>query len=89
MRKTNLVLVEGARRDEAPHRWHGTVELAVTRAIDAGFHVGRQVRIGSIPGSVVGYNIAHFGRFAGASYPVLVQTEFGVTKCSLSELAAA
>lgn len=89
MEKTRLILVDGARRGEAPHRWHGTVEQSVIHAIHAGYRVGRRVRIGQVEGSVVGYNIGSFGRFGGASYPLLVQTAYGVTKCSLNELAAA
>lgn len=89
MNTTQLFLVEGTRRSQAPHRWHGSVEQAVIRAIQAGFRIGRRVRLGRIEGSVVGYNIGHFGRFDGASYPLLIQTEFGLTKCSLRELAAA
>ena len=84
-----LSVIEGKRSGNCPHPWHGSVEHAVNRAIRAGYRVGRRVRIGHIAGCVVGYNIGHFGRFSGASYSLLVRTEFGVTKCSLAEVAAA
>lgn len=89
MSSAPLVLVQGTRRDDIPRTWHGMVEQAVTRAIQAGFHVGQHVRIGRIDGHVVGYNIGNFGRFSGARYPLLVRTEFGVAKCSMREVAAA
>jgi hypothetical protein len=40
-------------------------------------------------GSVIGYNIASSGRFGGASYPLLVETEFGIAKCSMTEVCPA
>ena len=48
------------------------------------FHVAANV-----PGSVIGYNISNFGRFSGASYPLLVETEYGIAKCSMRELSPA
>ncbi|ATE62581.1 hypothetical protein [Thauera sinica] len=84
-----LFLVEGGRPNGHAEHWHGGVEQSVDCAIRAGFRIGRRVRIGRIPGAVVGYNISRFGRFCGASYPLLVETEFGVAKCSLHEVAAA
>jgi hypothetical protein len=47
------------------------------------------VRIGQVDGNIVGYNIGHFGLFSGRDYPLLVRTRYGITKCSLSEVAAA
>ena len=64
-----------------PNGWYG--------AIDAGYRIGRHVRLGRVPGSVIGYNISNFGRFSGASYPLLVETEYGVTKCSMREVSPA
>lgn len=84
-----LVLVEGGRTDSHDGHWHGCVEQAVDGAIRAGFRIGRRVRIGRVPGAIVGYNIGRFGRFSGASYPLLVKTEFGIAKCSLREVTAA
>ena len=59
---------------------------AVNTAINLGFVVGREVLVGSVPGIVVGYNIACFGEFIGDAYPLLVRTALGVTKCAADEL---
>ena len=61
-------------------------ELAVQGAVRRGFVVGCDVLIGKIPGIVVGYNIAGFGRFIGATYPLVVRTALGIAKCSPDEL---
>lgn len=62
---------------------------AVASAITRGYVVGREVLIGRIPGIVVGYNIASFGQFVGTSYPLVVRTALGVTKCGVDELSLA
>ena len=62
---------------------------AVNLAINRGFVVGREVLVGSIPGIVVGYNIASFGQFVGNAYPLVVRTALGVTKCSIDEVSLA
>jgi hypothetical protein len=49
--------------------------------------VGREVLVGTVPGIVVGYNIASFGNFIGNAYPLVVRTALGVTKCSADELS--
>lgn len=67
----------------------GPIESAVHRAMADGYVVGRQVRIGKIAGIVVGYNIASFGQFLGAAYPLVVFTPFGISKCSLAEVSLA
>jgi hypothetical protein len=59
---------------------------AIHAAISRGFVVGREVLVGSVPGIVVGYNIATFGNFMGNTYPLVVRTALGVTKCSADEL---
>lgn len=59
---------------------------AVRFAMDCGFLIGREVLVGNVPGIVVGYNIAHFGSFAGNAYPLVVRTALGVTKCGVEEL---
>ncbi|OHC61579.1 MAG: hypothetical protein A2040_12000 [Rhodocyclales bacterium GWA2_65_19] len=56
-------------------------------AINRGFVVGREVLVGSIPGIVVGYNIASFGQFVGNAYPLVVRTALGVTKCGMDEVS--
>ena len=71
---------------EQPGRVIGS---AVNVAINRGFVVGREVLVGSIPGIVVGYNIASFGRFVGSAYPLVVRTALGVTKCSMDEVSLA
>jgi hypothetical protein len=58
----------------------------VSAAINRGFVVGREVLVGSIPGIVVGYNIASFGKFVGNAYPLVVRTALGVTKCGMDEV---
>jgi hypothetical protein len=65
------------------------IESAVHAAILRGFVVGREVLVGRIPGIVVGYNIASFGRFVGVTYPLVVRTAMGVAKCSTDELQLA
>ena len=63
------------------------VGAAVNAAISRGFVIGREVMVGSIPGIVVGYNIANFGRFAGNPYPLVVRTSLGVTQCAMDEVS--
>ncbi|MDR1661935.1 MAG: hypothetical protein LBR95_05865 [Azoarcus sp.] len=88
METPHLVLVQGGRRNKAPAR-APYIGHAISSAIHAGFHIGRPVRIGQVDGNIVGYNIGHFGLFSGRDYPLLVRTRYGITKCSLSEVAAA
>ncbi len=64
----------------------GAVRQSVRGAIDAGFEIGRIVRVGAVAGCIVGYNIARCGSYAGDHYPLLVQTAYGVAKCRLGEL---
>jgi len=64
-----------------------SVGSAVNAAINRGFVVGREVLVGSIPGIVVGYNIASFGQFVGNAYPLVVRTALGVTKCGMDEVS--
>ncbi|MCX7156778.1 MAG: hypothetical protein NTW45_10110 [Rhodocyclales bacterium] len=71
---------------EQPGRVIGS---AVNVAINRGFVVGREVLVGCIPGIVVGYNIASFGRFVGSAYPLVVRTALGVTKCGMDEVSLA
>ncbi|HNQ75902.1 MAG TPA: hypothetical protein PKM39_04610 [Pseudothauera hydrothermalis] len=90
MNKMPFDLVPGDRsRDTRSARLHGGVDQAVHAAIQAGYRIGKRVRIGHVAGRVVGYNIGVYGRYSGASYPLLVKTAFGVAKCSLREVAAA
>ncbi|HQZ02282.1 MAG TPA: hypothetical protein PL024_08195 [Thauera sp.] len=84
-----LTVVEGSRRTSRPPTFKHSIERSVIRAIDAGYRIGQHVWIGHVAGRIVGYNIARYGRFRGERYPLLVKTEFGITKCSLNEVAAA
>jgi hypothetical protein len=83
-------------RGSSPKNGQGEIErgghsvgATVNAAISRGFVVGREVLVGSIPGIVVGYNIASFGQFVGTAYPLVVRTALGVTKCSMDELSLA
>lgn len=73
----------GLRRKDA------IVRSAVRAAIGRGYLVGRHVMVGNVPGAIVGYNIACFGRYLGSVYPLVVRTALGVTKCRLDELSLA
>lgn len=84
-----LIVVEGSRRSPRTATRFDIIKRSVNRAIDAGYLIGQRVQIGHISGQVVGYNIGHYGRFCGTLYPLLVRTEYGVTKCRLCEVAAA
>ena len=86
----HLVLVRGEQRntdalpDSTPPVGH-----AISNAIHAGFRIGKPVRIGNVDGCVIGYNIGRHGSFSGKDYPLLVETRYGIAKCSLLEVAAA
>ena len=84
-----LIVVEGSRRSPRTATRFDIIKRSVNRAIDAGYLIGQRVQIGHISGQVVGYNIGHYGRFCGTLYPLLVRTEYGVTKCRLCEVATA
>ena len=72
-----------------PEQLGHVIGSAVNVAINRGFVVGREVLVGCIPGIVVGYNIASFGRFVGSAYPLVVRTALGVTKCGMDEVSLA
>ena len=83
---------DGSRTRKSPRdseRSGRAIGSAVNAAINRGFVVGREVLIGSIPGIVVGYNIASFGQFVGNAYPLVVRTALGVTKCAMDEVSLA
>jgi len=85
----SLTVFEGRRKTAGARSALDTAERAIHRAIAAGFRIGCRVLVGRVPGSVIGYNIAHSGRFGGAFYPLLVETEFGIAKCSMQEVCPA
>ena len=62
---------------------------AVRAAQDSGYRIGSRVLLGRVEGTVIGYNIARTGRFAGTGYPVIVETSLGIAKCSATELRLA
>lgn len=72
--------------DDGDHK----VTLAIGELIHAaerrGLTIGRAVRIGAVRGVIIGYNIAHGGRFPALSYPLLVKTELGNAKFGLDEV---
>jgi hypothetical protein len=74
---------------QATQKTGKVIEAAVHSAITRGFVIGREVFVGRIPGIVVGYNIASFGRFVGTAYPLVVRTAVGVAKCGVDELSLA
>ena len=67
MNTRSLVVVEGTCPQSRTRSQRDPVGGSIHRAIDAGFRIGRRVRIGRVPGSVIGYNIANSGRFGGAA----------------------
>jgi hypothetical protein len=90
MNNRRFVLIQGKREecDHTPNNAH-SIGNTVANAIQAGFRIGKLVRIGQVDGRIVGYNIGHFGLFRGKDYPLLVRTRYGIAKCSLAEVAAA
>jgi hypothetical protein len=81
---------EGSRRGtlrQGPDQPGRVIGPAVHAAIARGFVIGREVLIGTVPGIVVGYNIASFGQFVGNAYPLVVRTALGVTKCGIDEVS--
>jgi len=90
MNRRRFVLIQGKREnsDLTPSN-ERSIGHTVANAIQAGFRIGKLVRIGQVDGRIVGYNIGHFGLFRGKDYPLLVRTRYGTAKCSLAEVAAA
>ena len=75
----------GMARRDSDRRGRGPGS-AVSAAINRGFVVGREVLVGSVPGIVVGYNIAGFGQFVGNAHLLVVRTALGVTQCGVDEV---
>lgn len=83
---TILCLIEGndsrpTSRREAAACAKSTVHLAIAK----GYVVGKRVLIGNVQGTVIGYNIANGGEYPSGSYPLVVATDYGVSKCTLAE----
>lgn len=77
---------------------HSSVNPAVTRQNVAKsrfmckaasmFKVGTRVLVHDLPATVLGYNIADFGRWLGISHPVVIELDSGeVFCCKLSEIS--
>jgi hypothetical protein len=82
-----LDVINGCRHGEPPGSGAAAAAaVAIRMAMQRGYRIGRLVNIGSIDGRVIGYNIAAYGRYVGADYPLLVATELGVAKCRPDEL---
>ena len=58
-------------------------------AIQRGLAIGRTVKIGTVRGIVIGYNISRDGNYPGTRYPLLVKTELGTAKFGLDEVKSA
>lgn len=86
---SRLQAIAGAAKPKSLGVYTQGVAEAVRAAQDCGYTVGCRVLVGNIEGTVIGYNIARVGRFAGTGYPVIVETPLGVAKCSAEELRLA
>lgn len=83
---TTLGLIEGSGiATEGEDREHPAL-TSVQQARQLGFVIGREVRLGSVSGTIIGYNIAGDGAFSGDAFPLLVKTSYGPVKCSLGEV---
>ena len=89
MNNQRLVLIQGRRENSGGLKSNDahSAGRSIAHAIQAGFRIGKPVRIGQVDGHIVGYNIGHFGLFRGKDYPLLVRTRYGTAKCSLAEVA--
>jgi len=81
-----LRVIDGDKKETGRAPDHEGIAQAVAAARRAGFCLGRQVILGTVPGTIVGYNIAGYGAFCGLLYPLLVATDLGVAKCHPIEL---
>lgn len=83
---TTLGLIAGQRswrgaRAKATSRLQEAVHVAIAK----GYTVGATVLIGNVEGTVIGYNISGDGDYPGSTYPLLVDTPYGISKCALIE----
>ena len=85
---TTLGLIEGKRSRPIPASDAAARhESAVHVAISLGYTVGKTVLIGNVEGTVIGYNIANGGDYPGTTYPLVVSTRYGISKCALIEVS--
>ncbi len=81
-----LNVIDGDKKEAGHRPARDAIAEAVAAARRAGFSIGQEVMLGTVPGTIVGYNIAGFGEFDGLLYPLLVATELGMAKCHPIEL---
>lgn len=81
-----LKIIEGSGQPKKERSLYSAAR-AVRDAMKRGCLPGANVSIGHVPGKVIGYNLSAHGLFPGNHYPLLVSTQFGITKASLSELS--
>lgn len=62
------------------------VRAAIHRVIRTGFTIGREVTIGIVHGTIIGYNIARSGRYTFRRSPLLITTDFGIGKYGPNEV---
>lgn len=84
---SSVAVIDGNGAGSGQRLIDGGARLAVRSAQEAGFHIGCLVHLGQVAGRVVGYNIARSGAYYGAFFPLLIETELGIAKCSLSEVS--
>lgn len=68
------------------HVTRENISRVVHEAHKAGYMVGRAVVMGAVAGTIIGYNIADKGLYYASRFPLLVETAYGVIKCSPDEL---
>jgi hypothetical protein len=78
---------DGLNAKTAPNQRERSIEAAIRDASSSGFTIGREVLLDRVPGIVVAYNITSFGHFIGNTYPLVVRTAYGVTKCRVADLS--
>lgn len=83
----SVAVIQGRGAGSNRHLSEVGAHRAVRSAQEAGFHIGCLVHLGKVAGRVVGYNIASSGAYFGALFPLVVETELGIAKCSLLEVS--
>lgn len=83
----SVAVIQGGANGSSQRLRESGARLAVRLAQEAGYRIGCLVHLGSVPGRVVGYNIARRGTYYGMLFPLLVETTLGTVKCSLAEVS--
>lgn len=85
-----LSLIQGDCHPVAHHvTSHAAVAEVIRSARKAGFGIGRQVRLGQVLGTIIGYNIGDHGLYYASRFPLLVATDLGAIKCTVAEVRLA